>query len=280
MERWIEITGSIIDDSKQLVIDVDEHMGRVSDHLSGTAHEGEYTLLDRNPADSTELWNEQDGLRHRFYDIKALLDERKQYQNDVTPATVKRAVSQYFSSFQAYVKATIDIWSFFEEVSRDGPFSVLHCPTCDEELETDSEFCRHCGAEIDFSDHETGDQAEQVGQQWDQLHKTFNEAADEMQIDMVEMDIAMNEASPNDTAVEWEYCPNCGFKNSVWVDTPREATCRFCQAKWKKRGILFTKWEMVDGNYAGEAVADDEWERRGRTKHGDREFEDRLRTHH
>lgn len=100
---------------------------------------------------------------------------------------------------------------------------------------------------------------------------------DKMQIDMVEMDVEMNAVSPDDITISSSYCPNCGFENSVWLDNSKEATCRFCQAQWVKNGLIFTKWEMTEGEYKGDCVEDTEWEERGRSKNQDRRYEELLK---
>ena len=54
----------------------------------------------------------------------------------------------------------------------------------DQEVEKDSQFCRQCGPELDFTSLEQEEEGEQLERRWDQLHKEFNEATDRMQIDM------------------------------------------------------------------------------------------------
>lgn len=153
---------------------------------------------------------------------------------------------------------------------------VGSCPECGVAVSPSDQFCSDCGAEIEGggSDEEEAvtELVDDLTEKAESLKHTFHRITAHSLCLTAQTNVVLN--SENTSNVDWKYCPDCGYKHSVYETGNREGSCVLCEASWKKKGILSTKWKMTSGEYADSAKPDSEWERLGRDAHERGEYED------
>ncbi len=139
------------------------------------------------------------------------------------------------------------------------------CPDCQSEISPTDDFCTHCGTALkqDESENRGAEIAERMRDKVTQVEELAN------YVTTYNIVIGAHAGAVSNTEstefVEWEYCPNCGFKHSVFeIDG---AECVVCGAQWRKKGLLSKKWEMTEGEENGEMYSDREWVELGQAEH-------------
>ncbi len=139
------------------------------------------------------------------------------------------------------------------------------CPDCQSKISPNDEFCTNCGTALneDGSDNRDEEIAERIQDQVTELEELANH------VTTYNIVIGAHAGAVSNTKktehVELEYCPNCGFKHSVFeIDG---AECVVCGAQWQKKGLLSQKWEMTEGRDQGEMYSNEEWEQLGKEQH-------------
>lgn len=165
--------------------------------------------------------------------------------------------------------------SFCSSCGADLP-AMDSCPECGADVDISDGFCSDCGAELPDIDEEiTDNDGERLGAEFTNLADAImarNQVIGAMANGLVAQcgDILPSSATER---VEWRYCPNCGFRHSVYIpDGGRTAECFLCGASWEKSGIITTSWEMTAGERCGEKKSGADWEGIGRRKNDAEEY--------
>lgn len=152
------------------------------------------------------------------------------------------------------------------------------CPDCESDISAESDFCTHCGTpltddDVDGDADGTEDEIEICNHIEEQCRDIRDIANYVTTYNLVMRAHAGVVADSTQTEyVSWEYCPNCGFTHSVFRIT--EAECVVCGARWQKKGIIFKKWEMIEGTQKGKAHPHSEWESFAREHHDKQRYDD------
>jgi hypothetical protein len=152
---------------------------------------------------------------------------------------------------------------------------MLSCPECDADVELNSSFCSSCGTELPDTDDITEDNLSDLVDEYREKVNTARPQAQILQLTMAQITAQTGDMSPSNSTerVGWRYCPNCGFRHSVYKpDGGVTAECFVCKAQWKKSGFIFTKWKMVTGECSGDKKAGSEWKKLGRKKNDNEEY--------
>jgi hypothetical protein len=151
-----------------------------------------------------------------------------------------------------------------------------NCIDCGENVDVSDDFCGNCGAELPEGGDLVNSKLETLIQEYEELVEDLNEQ--QFWIDRVMMrDVAHTahiDEDSNTERVDWRYCPECGFRHSVYKPKGgRTSECILCEATWQESGINSNKWEMVSGEQQGEMKSGSDWEKMGQEKNKSKEFE-------
>ncbi len=146
------------------------------------------------------------------------------------------------------------------------------CPDCQSKVSVGDDFCTDCGTSLGGED--SAETKEKIGNRIREQVDVVENLAPYVTIHnfVITAHAGAVVNSERTEEVKWEYCPNCGFKHSVFkLD---KAECVICGAKWEKKGILSKKWQMTDGEAEGESYPDAEWESFGEDRHQSEKYDE------
>lgn len=139
------------------------------------------------------------------------------------------------------------------------------CPECQSTISPTDDFCTSCGRAL--TEEESENPAEEIAERLRNRVTDVEGLAEYVTTYNIVIRGHAGVVSNSESTeyVELEYCPNCGFKHSVFEINGAE--CVVCGAQWQKKGLLTKKWKMTEGAEKGETYSNREWEQLGEEQH-------------
>lgn len=148
------------------------------------------------------------------------------------------------------------------------------CPDCQSSISPDDDFCTNCGTDLSENKSQTGSEevAERIRDKVTEVEDLADYVTTYNIVIRAHAGVVAN--TEKTKYVELEYCPNCGFKHSVFEINGAE--CVICGAQWRKKGLLTKKWEMTEGAERGETYSNREWEQLGKEQHQSEAYDEYI----
>jgi deoxycytidylate deaminase len=149
------------------------------------------------------------------------------------------------------------------------------CPDCGESVNISDEFCSGCGTDLPDFDGDINNNLQELVDEFGALAESITTHSQIVKIMTNRITVQSGDIKPSNSTerIDWRYCPNCGFRHSVYKPSGgRTAECFLCEASWEKSGIISTQWEMKAGKHRGDKKSDSDWNKLGRQKNNEEEY--------
>lgn len=134
---------------------------------------------------------------------------------------------------------------------RDDPDMVGQCPECGVQISNKYDFCPSCDTDLSEIDESSADLPES---RFEYASEKINNGLSGLSDIGMDFFIAVTKGimlvKDNMTSFDWEYCPYCGERHSVWNNESTEdgPFCILCRCKWEETGLIWKKWKILTPN--------------------------------
>lgn len=208
-------------------------------------------------------------------------------------------LSNIFDKFTEIVKGLVVSIGVCPDCITRIPSGTVICPDCEKPYGTqDASKCPKCGLEVTIHydycpkcdyclpDMDAGvltDSQSTAAFAAELIREHFEEVREYILEFFVFLGRVIHDHDMRVTLFEWEYCPCCGGRHTVWqrsisekdVGKRGDPYCLLCESEWETIGIFRKKLKINspnNGKINGESYTKDEWRKSGAENHDAKAF--------